>query len=432
MQHATEATVLADFNNAEFEYAGTTSTFFKRDGKFYVNTDGADGKLADFEISHVFGLYPLQQYLIAFPDGRMQALSIAWDARPTEEGGQRWYHLYPNERITRGDPLHWTRSSQNWNWMCADCHTTNLDRNYDAASNTYATTWSEMNVACEACHGPGRDHVAWARREPGSEKFAQGHGLVVALDERKGVKWVPVPTTGNAARSVQLASRRELGVCAQCHSRRAPFAKGMDHDGRLLETHDISLLSEGLYFADGQQLDEVYNVGSFLQSKMHAAGVTCSDCHDPHSGKPRAAGNAVCAQCHLPGEIRCADAYAAPGRLGWRAVRGLPHADPELHGHRCPARSFLPGPAAGLERASSIRRCVHRLPQGPRRRLGCGGDREGLRSAAQGLPDLRARAARGSHWRARAPPEKLVALASDPRRPAIARATAIAGLASLT
>jgi predicted CXXCH cytochrome family protein len=299
MQHATDTTVLGDFNDAKFSYNGIVTTFFRRDGKFFVNTDGADGKLADFQVSYTFGLFPLQQYLVAFPDGRMQALSIAWDSRPKALGGARWYHLYPDEHIASTDQLHWTGLNQNWNWMCADCHSTKLDRNYEAANNTYATKWSEINVACEACHGPGSKHTSWAKHEPGADKYPD-HGLVVALDERKGVTWLPNADTGNAARSAPLASRRELGVCAQCHSRRAPFAAGMDHDGRFFETHEVSLLTDRLYFADGQQREEAYDIGSFLQSKMHANGVTCSDCHDPHSGALRAPGNTVCAQCHAP------------------------------------------------------------------------------------------------------------------------------------
>lgn len=297
MDHATDDTVRGDFGGVRFTNHGLTSTFFRRDGRFFVNTDGPDGQPADFEVKYVFGLEPLQQYLIAFPDGRMQALSIAWDTRPAGEGGQRWFHLYPDESIAAGDELHWTRRNQNWNWMCADCHSTRLERNFDAASNTYATTYAEMNVACEACHGPGKAHVAWA--DAGASAGGD-RGLVVALDERDDVHWTIDPDTGNAVRSGPTQPRNELAVCAQCHSRRAPFAEGMAHDGRLLDTHDISLLTEGLYFPDGQQQDEVYNVGSFMQSKMFAAGVTCSDCHDPHTGRPRAEGNAVCAQCHLP------------------------------------------------------------------------------------------------------------------------------------
>jgi Tfp pilus assembly protein PilF len=305
MQHATEKTVLGDFNHARFAYNGVVTTFFRRDGRFFVNTDGADGKLADFEIRYAFGIDPLQQYLIEFPDGRLQALSIAWDARPKAQGGSRWYHLYAAEKIDHQDPLHWTRQSQNWNWMCADCHTTKLDRNFNTATNTYATRFAEMNVSCEACHGPGAKHVAWAKA-PDAEKAPAGLGLAVALDERQGVAWLADHVSGNAARSKPLSTQRELGVCAQCHARRAPFVEGMNHDGSLLDSHEIALLTDALYFPDGQQRDEVYNVGSFLQSKMHSKGVTCSDCHHPHTGKLRLPGNATCAQCHAPQK------YAAP------------------------------------------------------------------------------------------------------------------------
>jgi Cytochrome c554 and c-prime len=165
MARASEQSVLGNFNNAKFTYARITSTFFKRDGKFFVNTDGQDGKLRDYEIKYTFGVMPLQQYLIEFPDGRLQALSIAWDARPKTEGGQRWFHLYPNERITYDDELHWTRPSQNWNFMCADCHSTDIRKNYDPATDKFQTRWAEISVGCEACHGPGSNHVAWAKSE---------------------------------------------------------------------------------------------------------------------------------------------------------------------------------------------------------------------------------------------------------------------------
>lgn len=301
MQHAAADSVLGRFDNARFTYAGVTSTFFRRDNRFYVNTDGPDGRLTDFEIRYTFGVAPLQQYLIEFPDGRMQALSIAWDARPQQQGGQRWFHLYPNEKIDHRDSLHWTRREQNWNWMCADCHSTDLRRNYKASDNTYKTTWSEINVACEACHGPGSEHVAWARL-PGRDRSNQPNGLAVQLDARKGIAWHFKNGSTHAARSSPIAARAEVETCAQCHARRAPFADGIKHGAGLMDAHDPSLLSPGLYFADGQQQDEVYTYGSFLQSKMYAKGVTCSDCHEPHSGKLRAPGNAVCAQCHAPGK----------------------------------------------------------------------------------------------------------------------------------
>ncbi|MCC6766166.1 MAG: tetratricopeptide repeat protein, partial [Deltaproteobacteria bacterium] len=295
MQPAMPATVLGDFANARVTAGGVTSTFTRRGDDFVVRTDGPDGKLAEYRLTWTFGVYPLQQYLVDFPDGRKQALPLAWDARPKSQGGQRWFHLYPNERIDHRDPLHWTRLQQNWNFVCADCHATNLRRNYDPATDRFATTWSEPNVACEACHGPGSNHVAWAERRPGSEAWP-AHGLAIALDERAGVAWTPSATA--PTRSRPLATRREVETCAVCHARRRPLGLDPNPTGRLLDTHVPALLEPGLYEADGQQHDEVYTWGSFVQSKMYARGVICGDCHEPHGGKLRAPGNAVCTQCH--------------------------------------------------------------------------------------------------------------------------------------
>ncbi|MBT8120633.1 MAG: cytochrome c family protein, partial [Gammaproteobacteria bacterium] len=151
MQHADENTVLGDFSDAEFTYAGITSKFYKKNKKFMVRTDGPDGKLRDYEISYTFGVVPLQQYLIELDGGRLQALTIAWDSRKKSEGGQRWFHLYPDQEVTYGDELHWTRVSFNWNGMCAECHSTNLQKNYDSKTDTFKTSWSEINVSCESC-----------------------------------------------------------------------------------------------------------------------------------------------------------------------------------------------------------------------------------------------------------------------------------------
>lgn len=288
MQPATEATVLGDFADARYTHGAITSTFFRRDGRYFVRTDGADGELADFEVKYTFGVEPLQQYLIELPRGHVQALSIAWDSRPGEQGGQRWFHLYSHERITHDDELHWTRRAQNWNFMCADCHSTDLRKHYDAATDSYATTWSEMHVGCEACHGPGSQHVAaGGQRRLGAQ-----------LDERSGVTWVQT-VAGQPQRSVPRESTREIEVCAQCHARRAQIAEGYRAGERFLDHYLPALLTEPLYWPDGRQRDEVYTYGSFLQSRMHAAGVTCSDCHDPHTERLRVDGNGLCGQCHV-------------------------------------------------------------------------------------------------------------------------------------
>jgi tetratricopeptide (TPR) repeat protein len=297
MQHVGDKTVLGDFNDATFRHASVQSKFFRKDGRFLVRTDGPDGKLQDFEVKYVFGLAPLQQYLIELPGGRLQALSIAWDTRPKGNDGQRWFHLYPGHNIKPGDPLHWTGLQQNWNFMCADCHSTNVRKNYDASARTFHTTWSEISVGCESCHGPGSAHVSWAKKQDGWQQLAN-KGLTVALDERRDVRWVLDAASGNSTRSPPLASTKEIEVCARCHGRRAQLTDTVKAGDPLADGFQMALLEPGLYHVDGQMRDEVYNYGSFMQSKMHAKGVTCSDCHHPHTQKLRAPGNSVCTQCH--------------------------------------------------------------------------------------------------------------------------------------
>jgi len=303
MQHATATSVLGNFDDASNDHYGVHSRFFKKNGKFIVETDGPDGNLALFEVKYTFGVDPLQQYLIEFPDGRLQALSIAWDSRPKDQGGQRWFHLYPNEEIKHDDILHWTKLNQNWNFMCAECHSTGVKKNYDAANDRFATTWAEISVGCEACHGKGSRHVSWAHDQQRWSPFGKSDdplkGLVAFLNERNGITWLPDPRTGNPQRSISPAMlRKEVETCGRCHARRGEFSEDWKPGQSLSETHVVSSLARGLYHADGQMLDEVYNYGSFKQSKMFAAGVTCSDCHEPHAAKLRVSGDGVCLQCH--------------------------------------------------------------------------------------------------------------------------------------
>ena len=294
MARATDSSVLANFANVSVAAGGTASTFLERDGAFFVHTAGSDGKPADFRVLYTFGVAPLQQYLVALSKGRLQAMTIAWDSRAKAGGGQRWFNLYPDSRSS-DDELHWTRPAQNWNYMCADCHSTNVRKNYDAAADSFATTWSEIAVGCEACHGPGSRHLAWAAKRSRGDSTM---GLTAQLDERRGVKWLAVAATGNSVRSRPRASDRELQVCAQCHSLRRQVAEGYVAGKPYFDFYRPALLASPQYHADGQQRGEVYEWGSFLQSRMNAHGVTCSDCHEPHSGQLRAPGAAVCATCH--------------------------------------------------------------------------------------------------------------------------------------
>jgi predicted CXXCH cytochrome family protein len=273
MTEATEATVRGDFSGVSFEGDGMKARFFREGGKFLIETEGPDGKTAAFEVAYTFGWDPLQQYLIRFPGGRMQAFSLAWDVP-----GKRWFFLYPGKRIPRSDWLHWTRNGQNWNGMCAECHSTNLIKGFDARTDTYRTTWSEVDVSCEACHGPGSRHVAWAEVPPMGRARLDNAGLVMK-------------TSG-------ITNRELVEQCAPCHSRRTELGDYDHRRSELLDNHLPVLLSEGVYYPDGQIQDEDFEYGSFVQSKMFRMGVRCIDCHDSHTVKLRKDGNGVCLQCH--------------------------------------------------------------------------------------------------------------------------------------
>ncbi|MFK7829739.1 MAG: tetratricopeptide repeat protein [Congregibacter sp.] len=301
MQKPTAETVLGDFDNALFEHFGTQTQFLRRDERFVVRTDGPDGTMTDYDVAWVFGVYPLQQYLLPLEDGRLQALSVAWDSRSNEDGGQRWYHLYPDERIAHDDPLHWTGPYQNWNTRCAECHSTDLQKNYDASTRSFSTTFFEEDVGCEACHGPGSRHVQLAKENALGLDTLQGFVTNLAAQG----EWVYAEGESIAKRQQALPDRQQIDSCGRCHARRGTLGD-YQHGQPLADTHRLSLLGDPLYHHDGQILDEVYVYGSFVQSKMHQAGVVCSNCHEPHSNQLRAEGNGVCAQCHKPA------VYAAP------------------------------------------------------------------------------------------------------------------------
>jgi Flp pilus assembly protein TadD len=301
MQHPDPASVLGDFEDASYSYEGVTTRFFRRDGRYLVRTDGPDGKMTEYPVAYAFGVYPLQQYLLALPGGRLQALSVSWDSRPRARGGQRWFHLYPGERVLHHDVLHWTRASQNWNTQCAECHSTNLRKGYRFAEDEFSTTWSDIDVSCEACHGPGSRHVAWARALRGRPpREAEDPELVVRFDERRHRTWEMDLSRGIAKPTRFSPARVEVETCARCHARRGVLSEDYVAGRPLAETHRPALLEEGLYYADGQMRDEVYNHGSFLQSRMYAAGVTCADCHDAHDQKVKVGADEVCSSCHQP------------------------------------------------------------------------------------------------------------------------------------
>ena len=155
MREATVETVLGDFDNAKFVYEGVTTTFFKKEDKYWVNTDNEKGELADYPVEYVFGVYPLQQLLLPTEKGSLNALSIAWDSRKAVEGGRRWYHIYEDqEPVTSDSPLHWTGIYHNWNSRCAECHSTNVVKGYDPKTRGYQTPMTKSTLAASLVTAP--------------------------------------------------------------------------------------------------------------------------------------------------------------------------------------------------------------------------------------------------------------------------------------
>ncbi|WP_017221241.1 HEAT repeat domain-containing protein [Moritella dasanensis] len=300
MQHASKESILGDFNNAEFISNGKVNRFYTKGDQYWVNIEGPDGKFHDYQIKYTFGVEPLQQYMVEFDDGRVQLIPFTWDARLKSEGGQRWYDLYPDKTTT--DEFYWTNTGQNWNFMCADCHSTNLNKNYNPETNEYKTTWSEISVGCEACHGPGSEHLNLTKDNKNTDTLSTSN-FGFNRDLSKAVKEWVYEEGKPALQPRSIEKTDQVQVCAQCHSRRTQISESNDHvAGEFQDRYLLSMITPQLYHNDGQIYDEDYVYGSFLQSKMAEKGVTCSNCHNPHSAELAVPEEAVCAQCHSPAD----------------------------------------------------------------------------------------------------------------------------------
>ncbi len=297
----TPENVLADFDGTRFAHDGMYVDFRIDGGRYFAKVTEKDGVTTDHQIHSVAGVAPLQQYLIETEPGRLQSFDVVWDVAE-----ERWYHLYPEQDLPPDDALHWTGPYKTWNARCAECHATGFEKNYSPLERTYTSTQAEIGVGCEACHGPGEAHSAWANPD-----------LIY-----NGADWANVGDTGL---TMDFAAGTEATIqqCASCHARREPHEDGNPLPGTPFhDAYRLSTLRDGLYHSDGQILDEVYVYGSFLQSKMYAEGVGCMDCHTPHSADLKTDGNAICTQCH-----------SEAGNPEFPSLRRTAYDDPGHHFH---------------------------------------------------------------------------------------------------
>lgn len=268
---------------------GTRTVIRQQEGQVLVEVEeGVTRK--QHRAVFTLGVEPLVQLLVERPGGRLQALGVAWDSRPVDVGGQRWFALHDKEAFRPGDPLHWDGPAQNANHTCLSCHTTRFDKGWDVERAVFVSTWSETAVGCEACHGPGSAHLAWA-------EGGRVGDVGLALDPSAGPGGWTFGSGPIASRSAPPRSEA-IDTCAPCHVHGAPVEPALGRP--IADTHRVSLLEPGLFHADGRVEGEVFEVGPFLRSKMYAAGVTCGDCHDPHGGGLWREGAAICTSCHTP------------------------------------------------------------------------------------------------------------------------------------
>jgi len=294
MMQPSKTSVLGDFNDVEVIFDGSTTAFTQHDDKFFITTQNSSRKIETYEVKYTFGHFPLQQYLIDIGEGKLQAFDVAWDSRAEEEGGSLWFKLLPDQNTSAKSPFHWSRHLQNWNSRCAECHSSQLNKGYNSDSLSYKTTFTEINIACEECHGGGTEHIEVV--EKGRYNKDTNTGFQTNL---KKTAYFGFDARGATVKSHGEHSQAQVNACGGCHSRRQVIGE-INPKHNFHDQYRLRFLDQELYYVDGQVREEVFVLGSFLQSKMYKSGVTCTNCHDPHTGEVLTNDNRLCTQCHQP------------------------------------------------------------------------------------------------------------------------------------
>ncbi|MFP4166663.1 MAG: ammonia-forming cytochrome c nitrite reductase subunit c552 [Opitutales bacterium] len=252
--------------------SGVTYEMAEENGEFLLRVlpDDENEAAKTYKLVGVIAHTPIRQYLAEFPDGRYQTISASYDVKK-----DRWVDVFANEDRQPGEWGHWTGQGMNWNANCAYCHTTEYEKNYNLEENAYHSSWVQQGLACATCHSGLETHVEAARQE----------------DYETGL------TT--------LDQKQRIHNCAICHSRRDQLtAEGFESGDNYHDHFNLSLPDQpGLYYPDGQIRDEVFVFASFELSRMGHAGVSCMDCHDPHTEEliQPVKNNMLCQRCHEHG-----------------------------------------------------------------------------------------------------------------------------------
>lgn len=234
--------------------------------------DVATGKV--YTVGGVIGREPLVQYLLRWKDGGLQMPSAAWDVERKE-----WFDVFRDDALQQrrggatrkpGEWGHWTGRGMNWESQCAWCHMSGFRKNYDVATDTFKASWQEPGITCIQCHK--------VSATPDAED-----GCLVARGDRK------------------LTPEQHDDNCASCHARREELTGKFTVGDKFDEHFRLELPKvPGVFYPNGLQWEEDYSETSFRLHKMGRTGVTCYDCHDPHSGKVNkpTENDELCLQCH--------------------------------------------------------------------------------------------------------------------------------------
>jgi predicted CXXCH cytochrome family protein len=269
----------------DIENAAERFQFLRKNGKFTVAVSGPAIGEHQFPVGGVIAVEPLRQYLLAMGDGRYQVTPVAWDVNRNE-----WFHVFPGERREPGSWGHWLGQGMNWNSNCAVCHMTDFTKNLDPTSGGYRSTWRFQGISCVQCHTDAAKH---------------GRQASLGRKQPAGLNFTPA---------------QKLDSCGSCHSRREELTADKFRAGDNYHDHYRLALPDqaGLYYDDGQILEEDFELGSFKMSRMGGkSGVTCLDCHRPHSLTTilPVENDQLCMNCHGTG------------------LKNAPRIEPSVHTH---------------------------------------------------------------------------------------------------
>jgi Tfp pilus assembly protein PilF len=238
-----------------------------------------DGQIRH-RIAHVMGGRNIYYFLTPMERGRLQTLPVAYDVRTREwfDTAASGVRHFPG---TESDaPLHWTDPAYTFNTSCYSCHVSQLAKNYDVRTDTYRTTWAEPGINCEACHGPGQEHV----------------------DVCRSAKADQVPKDLRIISTKSFSAEQTNAMCNSCHAKMSPVSTSFEPGNRYFDHFDLITLEHSDFYPDGRDLGENYTMTGWLMSPCVKTGqLACTHCHTSsgryrfkHAKNP----NAACLPCH--------------------------------------------------------------------------------------------------------------------------------------